>query len=379
MKRGIYCVCSLFVLCCGMDEQRKDIIDIERRRARGAVSNPTGRFDMAREEVNDGWEIAEERTHFQTQVSEEMARSLITYNKSPDLPFDRSINPYRGCEHGCVYCFARPTHSYLGYSPGLDFETRLIARPNAPEVLEAELRKRSYKVAPIAIGTNTDPYQPIEKQHKIMRRCLEVLQRFHHPVAIVTKGTLIERDIDILGQMAAQGLVKVGVSVTTLDAHVARVMEPRVPTPKRRLATIARLSGAGIPVRIMLGPVVPALTDHEAEALLEAGAAHGAEAASWIMLRLPLEVSELFQEWAQVHFPDRAARILARVREMHGGKLYEAQWGKRMRGEGPYAKMIAQRIEVAMKRHGLRRYTPDLRCDLFRVPSKIGDQLSLFG
>jgi DNA repair photolyase len=362
-----------------MDEQRKDIIDIERRRARGAVSNPTGRFDMAREEVNDGWEIAEERAHFQTQVSEEMARSLITYNKSPDLPFDRSINPYRGCEHGCVYCFARPTHSYLGYSPGLDFETRLIARPNAPEVLEAELRKRSYKVAPIAIGTNTDPYQPIEKQHKIMRRCLEVLQRFHHPVAIVTKGTLIERDIDILGQMAAQGLVKVGVSVTTLDAHVARVMEPRVPTPKRRLATIARLSGAGIPVRIMLGPVVPALTDHEAEALLEAGAAHGAEAASWIMLRLPLEVSELFQEWAQVHFPDRAARILARVREMHGGKLYEAQWGKRMRGEGPYAKMIAQRIEVAMKRHGLRRYTPDLRCDLFRVPSKIGDQLSLFG
>ena len=276
--------------------------NLKRRKSRAALSNAAGRFDLGREEVDDGWHQEEAVTSVATEIRREMARSLISYNRSPDLPFDRSINPYRGCEHGCIYCFARPSHAYLGLSPGLDFETRLVARPNAPEVLRKELSARSYKVATLAIGTNTDPYQPCERDHGIMRACLEVLREFNHPVAIVTKGTLIERDIDILSDMAARGLVRVGVSVTTLDADLSRRMEPRVPVPARRLATIKRLSDAGIPVRIMTSPLVPGLTDHELEALLAAGVEAGADAASWIMLRLPLEVAPLFQEWLQVLF-----------------------------------------------------------------------------
>ena len=354
-------------------------IETSRRRARGAVSNTSGRFEkLERTETHDGWDIEEERMQFRTQLSFESAKSIITRNSSPDLGFDRSINPYRGCEHGCVYCFARPTHAYLGYSPGLDFETRLIAKPNAAELLEKELRNYRYAVAPIAIGTNTDPYQPIEKSQRIMRECLEVLRDFKHPVGIVTKGTLIERDLDILRDMASEELVKVGVSVTSLDLRVSRLMEPRAPSPDRRLRMIERLSSEGIPVRLMVSPVVPGLTDHEVERIIGAGAAAGAKAVSWIMLRLPLEVSELFQEWLATHFPDRAHKVMSLIREMHGGQTYSAEWGKRMRGEGTYAQMIAHRVAIAMRRTGLPKELPPLRCDLFERPLAAGDQLSLF-
>lgn len=354
-------------------------IDHDRRRARGAVSNSSGRFEkFERTETHDGWDIEEERARFQTHLSFENARSIITRNSSPDLGFDRLINPYRGCEHGCVYCFARPTHAYMGYSPGLDFETRLFAKPNAAELLEKELRNPRYAVAPIAIGTNTDPYQPIEKSQGIMRECLEVLRDFKHPVGIVTKGTLIERDLDILRGMASEGLVKVGVSVTSLDLRVSRLMEPRAPTPDRRLRMIERLSAEGIPVRLMVSPVVPGLTDHEVERIIGAGAAAGAKAVSWIMLRLPLEVSDLFQEWLETHFPDRKGKVMSLIREMHGGQTYSAEWGKRMRGEGTYAQMIAHRVAIAMRRTGMPKELPPLRCDLFERPLAAGDQLSLF-
>ncbi|MAU45197.1 MAG: radical SAM protein [Yangia sp.] len=351
----------------------------DRRPGRGAASRETGRFErLAYEDTDDGWDRDEELPPLRTEVSEERPRSLIAYNVSPDIPFDRSINPYRGCEHGCIYCFARPSHAYLGLSPGLDFETRLIARPDAPEVLSRELRARRYQPQTIAIGTNTDPYQPIERDRGIMRACLEVLRDFKHPVAIVTKGTLIERDIDILSEMASQGLARVGISVTTLDADLARRMEPRVPQPKRRLATIRKLHEAGIEARIMVSPVVPALTDHEMERILEAGAEAGAIAASWIMLRLPLEVSPLWQSWLAEHYPDRAARVMARLREMHGGQEYSAKWHHRMRGEGHYAEIIAQRFRKAARRLGLDRKLPPLRTDLFQPPARAGDQLSLF-
>jgi len=353
-------------------------IDLKRRRARGAVSNAPGRFEKDRVEVWDGWEIEEDRPGFRTRVEEEQPRSFVNYVSSPDLPFDRSINPYRGCEHGCIYCFARPTHAYLGYSAGLDFETRLVARPRAPEVLRRELSAKRYKVAPMAIGTNTDPYQPIERDWRITRSCLEVLLDFNHPVAIVTKGALIERDIDILAPMAKQGLARVGISVTTLDPDLSRRMEPRAPSPARRLAAIRRLVDAGIPVRVMVSPIVPGLTDHELEAILAAGREMGAETASWIMLRLPREVSGLWQEWLAEHEPGRADKVMARVREMHGGRDYDPRWGHRMRGEGRYAEMIGQRFRAAMKRLGLDRKAEPLRCDLFAPPPQPGDQLSLF-
>lgn len=353
-------------------------IETARRKGRGAISNATGRFDPDRIEETDGWDIAEDRPVFRTEVRTEVPRSLITYNRSPDLPFDRSINPYRGCEHGCIYCFARPTHAYLGLSPGLDFETQLVARPQAADVLRRELGARRYNVATIAIGTNTDPYQPIERDHEITRDCLGVLAAHKHPVAIVTKGTLIERDIDILAPMAALGLARVGVSLTTLDAGLSRRMEPRAPAPQRRLQMIRRLTDAGIPVRVMTSPLVPGLTDHELEALLEAGQAAGADAASWIMLRLPREVSQLWQDWLVEHEPGRAGRVMARLREMHGGRDYDPRWGHRMRGEGPYAEMVAQRFKSAARRLGLDQPTAPLRCDLFAVPPQAGDQLSFF-
>lgn len=362
-----------------MDTHETHEIQADRRRGRGASSNRTGRFEgCERVRVHDGWDIEEDLPKLRTEVREETPRRVINYVRSPDLPFDRTLNPYRGCEHGCIYCFARPTHAYLGLSPGLDFETRLVARPDAPAVLAAELRKHGYKVAPLAIGTNTDPYQPLEKARGIMRGCLEVLSAFNHPVAIVTKGTLVERDLDILAPMAAKGLVRVGISVTTLDDGLSRAMEPRVPLPRRRLEVIRRLTEAGVPVRIMTSPIIPMLNDHEIEALLKAGKTAGADAASWIILRLPLEVSQLFREWLHEHRPDRAERIMARVREMHGGADYAARWGHRMRGEGHYARMIADRFTVAARRLGLDAPQPPLRCDLFRPPPKAGDQLSLF-
>jgi len=342
---------------------------------RGAASNERGRYEAFVRSYEPAPAGADA---LRTKVSVERPRSLITYNRSPDLPFDRSINPYRGCEHGCIYCFARPSHAWLGLSAGLDFETRLVARAEAPQVLEQELRSPRYRVAPIAIGTNTDPYQPIERTHEITRACLRVLLRFNHPVAIVTKGTLIERDIDILSDMAERGLVRVGLSLTTMNAELSRRMEPRAPSPGRRLRTIERLSAAGIPVRVMTSPVVPGLTDHEIESLLKAARGAGATAASWIMLRLPLEVSRLFQDWLAEHYPDRAARVMGLVRGMHDGQDYASDWGHRMRGSGHHAEMIAQRFDLAARKSGLDRAEPKLRCDLFKPPPKLGDQLSLF-
>ncbi|WP_435259660.1 PA0069 family radical SAM protein [Thioclava sp. FR2] len=348
-------------------------------RARGAGSNRSGRFE-AHELVafDDGWAGEEEDHLLRTEVRTEVPRSALSYNKSPDLPFDRSINPYRGCEHGCIYCFARPTHACLNLSPGLDFETRLIARPGIEKVLEQELRSRNYKVGTIAIGTNTDPYQPCEGNLRIMRNVLAVLSEFRHPTAITTKGTLVERDIDLLAPMAALGLLRVGVSVTTLDSDLSRKMEPRAPSPARRLALIRRLTDAGIPVRAMVAPVVPGLTDQELEPILSAVKEAGAVAASWIALRLPLEVSPLVQNWLQTHFPQRAAKVMNRLREMHGGKDYDAEWGRRMRGQGLWSELISQRFDKACMRVGLVKQLPPLRHDLFSAPLRSGDQLSLF-
>ncbi len=351
----------------------------QRLRARGAQANQTGRFEpRSRVAFDDGWEIAETERLVKTEVRVEVPRSALSFNRSPDLPFDRSINPYRGCEHGCIYCFARPTHAFLNLSAGLDFETRLIARPGIGAVLDRELRSRSYKVAPVAIGTNTDPYQPCEAEYGVMREVLEVLSAHRHPLAITTKGTLIERDLDILAPMAAQGLLRVGISVTTLDRELSRKMEPRAATPLRRLAVIRRLTEAGIPVRAMLAPVVPGLTDHEIESLLHAVADAGAVAASFIALRLPLEVSALFQDWLALHVPDRAAKVMGRVRDMHGGRDYDPEFGKRMRGEGIWADLMARRFAVASMRFGLTAKLPPLRSDLFCPPLASGGQLSLF-
>ncbi len=346
---------------------------------RAALSNPENRFDrLQSERIDDGWQPQDnDLPVLRTEVTDEVARTVITRNTSPDLSFDRSINPYRGCEHGCIYCFARPSHAYLGLSPGLDFETKLIARPNAAQKLEKELRAASYVPRTIAIGTNTDAYQPVEKSREIMREVLRVLQDFNHPVGIVTKGTLIERDIDILAPMAAKGLVHVGISVTTLDPDTSRAMEPRVPGPAARLRTIRRLSAAGIPVRIMVSPVVPALTDHELEAILVAGKEAGAIAASSIVLRLPREVSVLFRDWVAKTYPDRAARIMARVQELHGGKDYDPAFGKRMTGQGQWAALMQKRFAICAARLGLSHRLPSLRNDLFQPPLRAGDQMQL--
>lgn len=349
-----------------------------RLRARGSATNEGGRFEpYAREHVADGWDIPEDERLLRTEVSEEWPRSVINRIASPDLPFDRTLNPYRGCEHGCTYCFARPTHAYLGLSPGLDFETRLVARPSAPEVLARELGRRSYNCAPLAIGTNTDPYQPIESRYRIMRRLLEVLSDWNHPLSIVTKGALIERDIDLLAGMARRRLVHVGISVTTLDPGLCRRLEPRAPTPARRLAAIRALAAVGVPVRVMVAPVIPVLTEPELERILAAAAQAGARAASWILLRLPLEVAPLFRDWLERHEPGRAAHVLNRLREMRGGADYDAEWGKRMRGEGPYADLIARRFQRAAKQHGLEGSLPPLDTGAFRPPPRPGDQLTL--
>ena len=354
-------------------------VEGRRTRGRGAGSNAAGRHEALRREwEDDGWDAAEDLPPLRTEVADEQVRRAISRNGSPDVPFDRSLNPYRGCEHGCIYCFARPTHAWLGLSPGLDFETRLVARPNAPEALERELRARGYHPAPLALGTNTDPYQPIEGRYRIMRRILEVMRAYRHPISIATKGTLIERDLDLLGALAEAGLVNVGVTVTTLDATLARALEPRVPPPARRLGTIERLSAAGVPVRVMLSPVIPGLTDHELERILAAAHAAGARAASWAMLRLPLEVAALFREWLAEHRPDRARRVMAQVREVHGGRDYDPEWGRRMKGQGVQAQLVARRFAVASRRLGLDRGLPDLRTDLFAPPPQAGDQLSLF-
>lgn len=353
-------------------------IEIDRRRGRAAGINPAGRFEtLERVAVDDGWQTLEDMPPFKTEVQVEKPRTVITRNESPDIPFDRSINPYRGCEHGCIYCFARPTHSYMGLSAGLDFEAKLFAKPDAPRLLERELSKPGYKVKPIAIGTNTDPYQPIEREWRIMRQILEILDKANHPVVIVTKSALILRDIDILKSMAERGLVKVGISVTTLDRKLARTMEPRASTPAKRLEAIKALSEAGIPVAVMMAPVIPALNDHEIERILDSGKAAGASEASYVLLRLPLEVSPLFRDWLLQNYPDRYRHVMSLVRSMRDGKDYDAEFGKRMKGAGPYAWQISRRFEMATKRLGLLRRSLHLREDLFISPDSDGVQLSL--
>jgi DNA repair photolyase len=345
---------------------------VDLRRGRGAASNATGRFETAqREDFDDGWERDEEIAALKTEVTMERPRVIITRNESPDISFDRSINPYRGCEHGCVYCYARPTHAYLGLSAGLDFESKLFAKEGAATLLEKELAAPKYRPRVIALGANTDAYQPIERQYRITRSVLEVLAKTRHPVGIVTKSNLVLRDIDILAPMAKQGLVKVFISVTTLDRDVARKMEPRAPTPGRRLEAIEQLAAAGIPVGVLAAPIIPAVNDSEIETILARAQAAGAREAGYVTLRLPLELREIFREWLSVNFPDKLKHTLSLVQSMHGGKDYESQWGRRMAGSGPYAWMIGRRFEIAARRLEYREAPLELRTDLFQPPEII--------
>jgi DNA repair photolyase len=354
-------------------------IDASRRRGRGAQTNASGRFEpKVAVTFDDGWQSIEELPPFKTEVGIDSSRKVITRNTSPDIPFDRSINPYRGCEHGCIYCFARPTHAYLGLSPGLDFESKLFMKPNAPELLERELSARSYVPRTIAIGTNTDPYQPIERRYAIMRRILKVLEQAGHPVGIVTKSNLVTRDIDILSRLARRKLVRVGISVTTLDAKLARVMEPRAPTPERRLEALRELAAAGIPTTVMVAPVIPAINDADIERILEAAAACGVEAAGYVLLRLPLEVRDLFREWLRANFPDRERHVFALIRQTRGGKDYDATFGKRMTGGGPHAWMIKKRFETTCSRLGLNVNKTPLTTEHFLPPRRHAEQLDLF-
>jgi len=354
-------------------------VERERRRGRGAVSNPSGRYEPeARIPFDDGWQSLDDLPPFKTFEREERARKIITKNQSPDLGFDRSINPYRGCEHGCIYCFARPTHAYHGMSPGLDFETQLFVKPDAPELLRKELADPRYSPRVIAMGTNTDPYQPIERKWKLTRRILEVLRNANHPVGIVTKSILVLRDLDILSEMASKGLAKVALSVTTLDGKLARAMEPRASTPPKRLEAIRELTRAGVPAAIMTAPIVPAINDSEIERLLDAGAAAGATEAGFVMLRMPLEIKDLFREWLREHFPDKEKHVISLIRDIHGGKDYDSTWGTRMRGTGPYAWSIARRFELACKKLGLNKRSMPLTTSLFKRPTLSGGQMDLF-
>ena len=349
------------------------------RKGRGAVSNPDGRYEpTTRVALDDGWGgLDEALAPLRTTVAVDATRTIIARNDSPDVPFDRSINPYRGCEHGCVYCFARPTHAFLGLSPGQDFETRLFAKVQAPALLAEELRRPDYRCRVIALGTNTDPYQPIESERRITRGVLEVLSAFDHPVGIVTKSALVVRDIDILAPMARRRLAKVFVSVTTLDRGLARRLEPRAPTPERRIEALRDLAAAGIPTGVLVAPVIPALNDSEIERILAAAAEAGVSSATYVLLRLPLEVKELFREWLAVHAPLKAKRVMRLVRETRGGRDYEATWNVRMTGRGAYAELIARRFEVARRRLGLGARDWSLDTSRFAPPPRTGDQLAL--
>ena len=350
------------------------------RKGRGAASNPDPRyFSEQREGLDDGWSIADPKPPpLSTTVTVERARSIISRNESPDIPFDQSINPYRGCEHGCVYCYARPTHAYLDLSPGFDFESRLYSKPNAPELLEKELGRPGYRCRLIALGTNTDPYQPIERNWRITRRIIEVLASCHHPLSIVTKSSLIERDLDLLASMAEENLVEVYLSVTTLDRHLARRLEPRATAPERRLETLRRLSEAGIPTGLMFAPVIPFLNDDDMEAVLEGGAQAGVRYAGYVLIRLPHEVKELFEEWLHLHEPLKAERVVNRIRDMRGGKENDPSFGTRMRGAGIYAELIRQRFERACRRLGLNKSAHVLDTSRFTSPLRAGETLNLF-
>jgi DNA repair photolyase len=370
----------------------------ERLRGRGAVSNAVGRYERyGRVLMDDGWnnsraapampvggppagEFWEDDSlpPLRTEVTPDSTRTIIARNQSPDVSFDQSINPYRGCEHGCIYCFARPTHAYLGMSPGVDFESRLFAKPDAAKLLAKELSAPGYIPKTLAIGTNTDPYQPVERTMRITRSILEVLRDFRHPVAIVTKSPLILRDLDILSEMASMGLAKAALSITTLDRRLARAMEPRAGTPPRRLQAIRALADAGVPAGVMFAPAIPALNDHEMEAVLTAAREAGARSAGYVLLRLPLEIKDLFREWLEVNAPDRAKHVMSLVRSMRGGKDYDANWNTRMKGTGPYAEMMARRFHMAVRRLGLNQPSKPLTLAKFRRPPQSGDQLALF-
>jgi len=350
-------------------------------KGRGAASNDSGRFEAERRVAfDDGWGSAdEEPVPLTTTLTVDSTRTIIARNDSPDIGFDRSINPYRGCEHGCIYCYARPSHAYLGLSPGLDFESRLFYKPDAATLLAAELSKKGYYCRPIALGSNTDPYQPVERRLGITRAILQVLRDFGHPVTIVSKSALIQRDLDILGEMAKDRLASVTISVTTLDRTLARRMEPRAPTPERRLETIAALAAAGVPTGVLSAPMIPALNDSEMEQILEQARAAGATSAGYTLLRLPLELKALFKEWLEEHFPDRAAHVLSLVAQTHGGRLYDSAWSKRMTGTGPYADMLRLRFDRACRElHFNQRTTQSLDTTRFRPPPQKGDQLALF-
>jgi DNA repair photolyase len=348
-------------------------------RGRGAISNQTGRFErQTHNPFDDGWStIEDDAAPLETILMDDTAKTIITFNNSPDISFDRTVNPYRGCEHGCIYCFARPTHAWAGLSAGLDFESRLFRKANAPELLVKELSRPSYVPKPIALGMNTDAYQPVEREQRLTRRLLEILSAYNHPVSLLTKSALIQRDIDLLAPMAEKGIVRVGVSITTLDRNLARKMEPRAATPARRLETVRALSQASIPVSVMTAPIIPGLNDHEIELLLEAAADHGATGAGYVVLRLPYEIKDLFHEWLAQHVPDRAARVINLTREMRGGKDYDAEWFQRGRGRGPMANLISQRFQKAAARNGLSSQRPALRTDLFRPRETSGGQFLL--
>ena len=349
------------------------------RKGRGAASNPEGRYESLRREASDdGWgNLDEEQEPLQTVLAVDTAKRVITYNDSPDVPFDRSINPYRGCEHGCVYCFARPTHSYLGLSAGQDFESRLFYKPDAPERLKEELAHPKYAAQPIALGINTDGWQPVERKLELTRHLLAILSECRHPVSIVTKSALIERDLDLLSELARDDLVHVFVSISTLDRDLARRMEPRAAQPERRLATIEALARAGVPVGVLVAPVVPVMTDPEMENILKRSREAGASEAGYVGLRLPHEVKDLFQEWLSVHEPLKAEHVMNRVRELRGGKEYDAEFGRRMRGAGKYAEFLRDRFRLAYKRVGFPGM-PEMRNDLFTPPRPERGQLTLF-
>jgi DNA repair photolyase len=355
------------------DDDRKIL-----RPSRGALSNPSGRFEVEKHtHFDDGWDLSEELPELVTTVAEETARTIITSNQSPDVPFQRSINPYRGCEHGCIYCFARPSHAYLGLSPGKDFETRLFAKKNATELLREEWTSPRYQCNPIVIGANTDPYQPIERQRRLTRSLLELFAECRHPVSLITKSSGVLRDLDVLADLARDNLCSVYISLTTLDAALARRLEPRAAAPLARLRAMKELAAAQVPVGALISPIIPGLTDHSVESLVDAAADAGVSSAGYILLRLPHELRELFEEWLEAHVPDRRARVLQRIRDTRGGKLNDPRFGHRMKGSGPYAEIIARRFEVSARRRGLSSRIPPLCTELFAKPAPRG-QLSLF-
>jgi DNA repair photolyase len=350
-------------------------------RGRGAKSNLSGRFEsVQREDFDDGWtEHDSQPPRLEDSLTALKSKTIISHNDSPDIGFDQSINPYIGCSHGCIYCYARPSHAYMGLSPGVDFESRLFCKPDAAALLERELSRRGYVCKPIHIGGNTDPYQPAERRLRITRSVLEVLDRFNHPCSIITKSNLIVRDVDRLASMAERGLVNASISITTLDRHLARAMEPRAATPARRLAALEVLSAAGVPTSVNFAPVIPGLNDHEMEAVLDQAAAAGATGAGYVVLRLPLEIKDLFRVWLEAERPDRARRVMSLVRQMRGGKDYDAEWNQRMKGQGPIADLIRQRFRLAKERLGFTQERSPTRTDLFARPPMPGDQIDLFG